>query len=505
MPGNLIGPGGGQVPRDGFGQMGGGPTGATPIDITWMDIDGEHPAIEAIDLERFCNATGLTTSQWKGKVTVVKWPSGAYPGKCTVLMSRKAVEAMNLNGFHTVRIGLKDDVIIFSNLVVSRHPINVTPGVEDDENAVYMVEFSDARWLAMNNYFSTPINKQYNVRAPSSGDIDRYYEDSLIAGAGTWSWGSMMTDIWNTVNVEVLGDSPSLPFIPDGEPDGIKLIGMSAWKAYNMLLDRLGCRFVLYPSGTTAIVRIGATDNNFTAAITDLRDKLVFQDQPYDIVMGKAPSGVYVYFNKYHEHYGSEDTTSTTVGQWSTSAVHYVYVPAPADILQFTYPGTAAFLWDDLDAIIAIDKTIINEAELGNRAQERADDYYRRVVYGGLRTHKVYGGYIDDVRIFPGSQVSAISWYDVGNGPRTEIINTASMMMVSANNEWAEVSEDENFSRPDLARKTYPNYPLVLQMIEIQDPVPGGDGSYDARVVRFNPEDQTWIPGEKCWLFDANS
>lgn len=427
-------------------------------------------------------------------------------------MSRRDLNDINLSGLHTLTIGVGDQEITFQNLVFSKPAVNVTPGFRSDESATYFVELSDARYLALNPYFSNPINRQYNVYAPDSGQgINGYYSLSLNAGA-KWTWQEMLDDIWEYVNVPELGASPQLGYDLNGEPEGFKFIGVSAWQAYNEVLRKIGFAFVLYPNGDSSIVRIGEPDEIFADTTARYDEDRILDDEPIDPIRHRVPEKVVVYFPKEYLHYGSEVTTNWDASQWSSNPVEEVEIEAtliyPDIDVDSIQPGSKVCLWDDQHAYISFYQAILNDAQIVNRAYERAANYYRDVYLAGERFYRVYDGFIGDQGFLPGSQVSLVAWSDQGGGARTEVLNTPNRVYIDdTDGSWRELTEfsiSDNTKNPDLARSTYPNYPLVDQFVKVTSASPTSNGMYSAVVQRYDPDLQIWYDAESCWVVDAN-
>jgi hypothetical protein len=78
-------------------------------------------------------------------------------------------------------------------------------------------------------------------------------------------------------------------------------------------------------------------------------------------------------------------------------------------------------LWDDMPAIYDDTETLTNSSALNDRAQERADDYYRMLrEEGGGRYVRRYAGLLD---LVPGSTVDYVWWSaDSSNGIFTDVL-----------------------------------------------------------------------------------
>lgn len=504
------------------------PTAQSGPRVGWV-IDGTFPAIDPVQLGMSCAKLGCDTSIWLNKAGKIIWPRGMEAGRVWVLMRRKDVDSMGVAGEHSVTIGYNNRSQRFEGLTVSRSPQCVFFVGNNHPDSVYLVEFADRRHMLLNAFFGAPINRQYNVIAPDgpypiSGNNPSptgrdYYSESVKDG-DPYTWQQMLDDIWGYC-IPSPGDPPELPFEPNGYPENFRFIGVSAWEAYNEVLRRLSCAFCLQPDATIKVVRVGETDDAKNTAVSRYSLWRVDDEATIPIIRGKVPARVVVFFNKSYWHYGKENTTIPTQMQWSSKPVYEVEAAIPPDVESAISadadPEATAYLWDEMPAVVAADYTIDNLDELQERADERAADYMRVVYTGGTRTHYTYGGFILDSEFWPGSDTSGVCWSDSGDsvipgmgaaGPRTEVFNTADPLRVDLGNGklvedtvWPISDADKN---PDLARKTFPNYPIHEQIVVTRRATPEANGYYDAYLVLYNPDTKQWERFEDIWVLDAN-
>lgn len=171
-------------------------------------------------------------------------------------------------------------------------------------------------------------------------------------------------------------------------------------------------------------------------------------------------------------------------------------------------PGTSIAIWDDAVALIDYAGEVINADELVEAATARSDNFYRQVYTGGNWMRMVYQGFICDRRIWPGSQISLIAWSDQGHGPKTEIFNAATQVrydskMIDRLVVDRDCCQQENWLQPDLARKSYFNYPLTDQIVRNVSATKIGD-FYDGWLVRINPETLEKEDMHQIWIYDPN-
>lgn len=480
----------------------------------WL-LDGKYGVLDPAYIYAQCVAQEIDTSRWQPSSNAVMWPSGPTAGRVRLLVDqdtlcRMGTEGPSLNELHTLKIGVDQEVICFKNLVVSRPPVCVVAGARHDPAAIYLIEFSDLRHLLHNSTFSNCVNVQYNVIAADTGTPYDTYDDTKN-GAANWLWQEVLDNLWSLLNVpEEMGDSPQLPFTPETAPRNLKFIGVSGWLAYNDVLDKLGCTFVLNPDSTTEIVLQGEDDSDYTSAIAFYDENARMDDDwSHEIVRGKVAAKVCVYFHKQWKHYGSEPTTDWAAGvQPATSPAHEVTIDCPDDIADLVQPDSSVAIWDDAVALIDYDGSVINESELDEAAGVRADNYYRQTYTGGNWVRRVYMGFVCDPRLWPGSQVSLIVWYDRGHGPLTEVFNAATKRRFDAKSmdrlmEGRDIYQQENWMPPDLARRSYANYPLTDQLVRNVSATKIGD-FYDGWLVRINPETLEKEDMHRVWIYDPN-
>lgn len=468
---------------------------------------GNFPCQEPNEVLESCQKNDLPTD-WYGKANRFMTSVGPAAGRGWLLMSRGQIADLDIDALH--------DLIFFDNnagtitikqLVFVRARA-LTPGFaldseSYDRNGVYLVDVRDIRYLAQNEFYANPVNKQYNVRAP--GAAATYYTDSQNAGS-PWTWQTMLDNLWAAVNVTELGASPTLPFTPDGSPEGFKFINVPAWKAYNEILDRLGCAIALDPTEDTnpaTIYITGGDDPSFETAETTYRGNRIWDDATVESRRAKIPSLVRVVFHKFSEKFGTEKTTGTTAGgQWSIDQVHHVEITNP-DATTGVQMNSTAILYDDLPALVDFAGTITNSTALQDRAQERADDYFAGADDTLLR--RTYANILNTAGFFPGLQVSGVAYGDTGGGYVTEIAFYPDAVKPSDKATWESCGcrLDERMRPPDLARVSYPIYPITDQILKVVETTTTAN-VYAGTVQRTNPATPVQDTLETCWIYVPN-
>ena len=443
-------------------------------------------------------------------------PLGPVPARGWFLISRGDLNKLNLNASHSVT---------FNAEIGGSYPLyglwitkarNLTPGTTGDTKACYLVEVADSRHKLADPYLGIGIkNKQYNVRAPDySADgtpATNYYSASLNSGS-VWTWLTMVQDLWALM--PHLGTVPSaLPYNPDGTPEGWIFPGVSAWKALNTVLYRLGlavkCDLTL-KTNQYSLVQIGAADSATDRIIStaEAAKTKIYDAEFVEPTATRVPGNVRLLFHRQNLHYGNEETTPRTSAQWATDPLYFVDQPSGA-----TGADTDLFapLWDDLPDLLDATDAATNVAGMTSRAADHATAWL-----GMLQTrfHKIFSGVM---KIQPGSTLRAVSWRqdllglggttDPG-GLVTEVFRYPYYMLPIGGDarpaEDAYCCDDATPLHPPDFRPTYPNYPHLLQKVRIASATPDSNGNYPAFVQRRNPVTRAWADKEACYAFESN-
>jgi hypothetical protein len=453
-------------------------------------------------------------------------PLGPAPARALLLLLRRDLDALDREKAHKVRFddGLGGRAQAGNLYFVGADP--VTPGAPGDPAATYLCEFADARRQVCNDAFHHGLtNAQYNVPAPDSGLAT--YVHGRQSATDDWGWASLCEDLWLRIGAAYLGDWPGMAFAPDGKPNGFTFQGMSVWRALSLVLGRLGAAVAFDHSkdvgpaatGYATVVRVGAAD----AAPETLHKALVKAGRllyPGDRVEGKRgkfPRKVRVLFNRFCEHFGSEDTLSFD-GNFLANGPYAVDVQLKDLSLGIkTGEGedVTTCLWDDLPAYCGLGGGSVLAASVtacAARATERAKDYVRTLLFrdnanppagddGGPR-QRIYTG----IQPFkPGPQVSGVAWRQAPDGNFiTEVIRRPGRFLRPGAKGFEEVGPDGvslTMLPPDY-NVTFPLYPRLEQVVRV---VAGPSGGlYDAYFERTDPSSLTTADLHPCWLLDVS-
>jgi hypothetical protein len=395
----------------------------------------------------------------------------------------------------------------------------LTAGRPSDPKAVYLAEFADLRRQMHNADFFHGVRKQYNIYAAQNGVT---YDSSRDGGAAgvNWTWETLCEDLWTALGFW-LGAWPGFPggFTPDTEPTGFHFLGVSGWLALCEVLERIGAAVAFDPTfepteeqGQAHIVQVGAEDDAGFQQLADLettRRRLLYDAQVIESVRGKLPKDVRVYFNKAHEHYGSEQTTP---GEHDDANTDANWLKEPVVTKLETAGGIAGepaehVLWDDLPALIAFNGTQTANSLLATnaRAADRAATYLRQLEEGGTRLHRIHSGALP---FKPGARLKAVAWRQAADGGIvTEIVRHPSRFLRPAEDRrgWEEVNHlgrGHSMQPPDFG-PSYPQYPWPVQLVEVtgeQD----ANGFFPGLVLQVNPDLPNAATREPCWVADVD-
>lgn len=429
-------------------------------------------------------------------------PVGPAPSRAWLLMTRAALLELSDADAHSIVWTQRSDggqegsrTLTFAGFYLVNAE-RLLPGDPGDTSALYLVELADARHLAARKSETGSIIR--NIRSYANN------ADYLTGTSGT-TWTSLATELWDAC--EFLGAFPGLPFAPDDVPQNNWFIGLNAWRALCAFLDQLDCAVDHNPlAGTYSIVQLGAAQ-----AVADHADTLQLDTEPFDFSTPTVADTVRVYFTYHRKAYGQE-RDKELANNWAFNGQGDV-IDAATGVAGAS--GTKA-LWDDLPWILDETGVNTNAAALSTRATARAARYALRQTVAPQ--HRIHAGLVDD--ILPGAQVRAVLWRNWDDAQRecggtvTEFVAKAELVTSFAGYDFGPAwfdsdlatPEREAFSPPDLARHSYPVYPRLPEIVQVNasgasagDSVqPNGDGFHRGRVRRWT--DNAMATLDDCWI-----
>lgn len=361
-------------------------------------------------------AAGRNVSTDLNKANSFFNPAGRETAHGWIVVGRADLDTLDLNSLQSLSLSIDDVVVDLFNLVITREPMSFSPAfITDDPLAVYLVELADSRWRVSNPYFCVSIAAMYNV--PSSAPAT-YLSSSRNSGSD-WTWETMAEDIWNTM-VDQLGTFPGLPFTPNGAPVGWIFQGVSAWDALCDVLDRIGCTVsadLTMETDQYLIVQIGDDDVEADAILAGAAEVKIHDAEFMSIERGKFPFGVSVFFHK-------QLSTPTSIPPFLMNSVYSVDIDGTITNAE---DGVYHPIWDELPALVDGSGTVTNTTALRDRAQERADDFYRMGLEGGTRFWQRFSGLLE---LVPGPKIKSVTYCSTEAGVFTDVFGHPTMPVI---------------------------------------------------------------------------
>lgn len=385
-------------------------------------------------------------------------PLGQASARGWLLLTRASLDNLDLNALHdlvitdVLAVGGQPQTpsLTFSSLCFTREPQDLFPSIADDDpNALFLCEVSDARWRVSNPYYHCSLIASYNVRAPNYSST---YYDATMNGGGAgvpWTWTTMLADMWSLLATQ-LGSFPGLPVTPDGTPDAFVYQGVDCWAAICDVLWKLGQAVRWSPEENTyQIVALGAADSNATTALSAAdQARLRTDDASYlPIVRGRLPEKLKFCFKRRQVYPGSTLVTPGEQGQWFNTGLYTVTLNMGVTGVE---PGTIHPIHDDLPALVDTTGTVTNLAALNARANMLKTIYLNQVQgTGGGRLHRTYAGLVD---VQPNGQLRGVAVRQVSNpgqdndgGLVTEVLRWPYRMpRVDEQGQWEEGRGDDS-------------------------------------------------------------
>lgn len=398
---------------------------AATITLDGVEVYDPRPLL------RYSEARGLRVDHWLRKVNSFVLPRGRQFGRGSLLFTRSALFSLltggedPLNAFdHTLKFEVGSDSVEIQNLGIYRAEA-LTATDEKTDETLYLVHLRDRRHLGQ----FTSLNKAYNVYV--QGFPASNYFTVTTNGGSAWTWATMLSDLESKLSVVGTFDR-SLADYPTLVPEGYRFHGVTAWEAYNRVLD--DCRLVVVPTGTQegnsitfdgnySVVKLYAVDPNhetrLSAALPNNVD-LSWDERGTALVV---PETVRVFFPKedFAFQVGSDtDEVSGKIYQANDPLVLKDIATSSILADSTTISGTIKVLHAPLFARYDYSGAITNQSEIDAFAEDLASNWLNAAVTSSP-LHNIYFG----VHPFaPSSQITAVAFWDVGEplGIHTEII-----------------------------------------------------------------------------------
>jgi hypothetical protein len=401
------------------------------------------------------------TAAWR-LANCVFCPLGPAPMQAWFVMTRLALDGLDKEAAHTIvwdqitSDGSADVSLSFPGLYIAKAE-RLMHGGPGDPNALYLVEFADGRHIAAKNSDSGVV--QVNLRSyANSADY--------LAGTSGGTWASLVESLWTACGT--LGAFPGLPFAPDGVPQNTWLIGLNAYRSLNAVLEQLDCAIARDPfSGTFSIVQLGAAQT-----IPDNSTTLQWNSEPLTNNVTQAAANLKFYHYFHYKAYGQERDAELS-NNWAVNSGGPTAMPTGLAGAS----GTLA-LWDDLPVILDEDGNATNTAAVDARDAARLARYQAR--FGVTNQHRIHWGLTTDFAT--GGKIRAVLWRNFGDGEESDLGGTVTefvckpglitgFRMTDHGAAWLDAQlaapEREQYSPPDVGRHSYPNYPRLPNIVQV--------------------------------------
>lgn len=291
-----------------------------------------------------------------------------------------------------------------------------------------IVEFVDRRY----SYRLSTINKQYNVRAYNvldASDQPTYWQETLNNGY-PWTWLEIIDDLLKWAGVGSLSSvNTNGAQFPQTNPENLKFPGLNAWDALCEVLDQTGHTIWRLSEEIWFIAAL--KDNPFAFTSEEYMRQFLEDpgwDQPSlayepngDPNSLSVPKEIVVYFPTLkHDWFFESDPLLVDGGDVHDVQPLYVsYGGDTGDLLNAQKPHTAVGIYAPLFATYDESGNLTNGTALSNMATQMKELYRAAKGWNANSRHNIYLYYHN---LSCGTDISAIQWYNTGNGSRTEII-----------------------------------------------------------------------------------
>lgn len=464
---------------------------------------GGQPLIDPGSLAAKESRRGTPMEFWQ-RANSYTCPVGPQCGEAWLLLLRRDLDKLQANQWHSLQWVDGDQTLTIPNLIISKSYTQVLALPGEAKAARLVVALDKRRVMQM-----ACVDRQYNVRIPApsaTSGTGLYYTDSLDVGS-LWTWQTLLDDIWSTFPSNVRGTAPTLPYSPDGTPDGWRLIGVNSWDALHVVLRKIGCTTAFDPiQGTFSYDRLGTNQSGLATSLAAVANRKIYDYDPgAGYFLARAPEIVRVFFPRREQYHGIEEDTPDADNWELSPAVSKDYATG----LSGAESGTVECLWDDLPALFDSAGSNTNSSALQDRADEIGANIAGKLDLSDDPYRTMFGGLV--ITITPGSQVSEVVWRDYGDdaGLVTEIIRRPVDEIADPGSDRSKPKVEpiaERLSTVDFARPSYPVYPRTDQLVQVDDGASAigadltanADGLFPGFVAKW--ADGAYTQLEDCWI-----
>lgn len=425
-----------------------------PAASAYITFNGLEIVLDPRALLAEFKSLNLSPEKFLRKANSFSLPRGKWPGKGYFLMLKSDYDALDKSAFtHYVTFNAPPDNVKVERLIIVSAE-NILGGAQDEgPNDVLLVEVADVRWLAR----LSSVDKSYNRLAP---DYSNFFANTSLGGT-PYTWPQMVTELYQTLPSVFNGMDYSAANAHLSAPLGFAFHGVSGWDALNRVIDHLDNVIYVDRTGKLWIINGDNSASAFTTKATAQKGELLYHGRNAGNAYSFLPEKVRVFFpSRDFSFQTSADLLEVTFNTyWLTRPFVHVDVDTSTVLPnESTAGGTVAPLVMTLQATFDPLGVAQNQAALDAEALDRATSYLNMLLKNSQAAHQIYSGAID---FSPGSKVAVVSWFDTGDGIKTElqlvsgkVITEGLPSPLAFPSGWTEVTEYPG--SPDLARETKP-------------------------------------------------
>lgn len=455
-----------------------------------LNLNGINPIDPAYLLEEASSSIPrLPTSSFENKANSFRIGCGRNPGIGYFIYSYRDVLALKAAGGGTNRVSLRvfsgSFLTEYTNLVITSTKA-IWPSLDRDRtpsaHTPMLVEVQDSRFYSRFGFCS--LSSGY-----ANGEGVPWAQINLAEA---------INFVWSNLPENLLGPPPIIfGVLPQVSLDWESL-NQPAWDTLFQLLDTFSLTLTYLPNGRAFIFSQGDSDwallnpvgvfprsSVEQANLLEQYKTLLLDDYLYGSEYNVLPSRFVVAFQ--HENYAFQSTDTTNAqDSWAVKPVFEVEVQTTPQMVekvrQATHgtqptilPNTTKRLWAPYITRTDAKGALTNQQEAQQLARQLVYNEIVRLAGTQYREHTIYSG---AVPVFPNPSISAVSWYDFGDGLKTEIArydgesqNSSSHIGGSNHGKYSTGIPFEVPGPPDTARIGFPPEKHLVGILE--EPAPG--------------------------------
>lgn len=418
-------------------------------------------------------------------------PLGKAHGTAWLLMRRGDIDALVDENNFTLKMTTdfsKNDGVTIPELYFLEGT-RISIGAPNDKDAPYLAQFVDVRYHL--GKWSDSGELLANLRSAA--------QDADFLTGTTSSWNTFIGLLWTSM--PALGSYPG-GVTSDGVPEGYDLRYENSWEALNTILGNLGKAVAYDPTDATfSIVTIDPTAQEGSS---EFRNRVLRETETIEHNATRTPAIIRVVFPRWYKNYGQEEDTG--IVNWQSVADEAAVADDIPTLNASAVPGTVLTLYDDMYATRNAAGVTDNTSELNTRATARAAAWLADAEVERGQTTMV--GFVTDS--LPGARIKLVQWRHLGNGPETVFTTLSGQLTSEFKRPNAMPEGMEELRSPDLSRRSFPNWPRLPNMVQVNDGTSStslGDPNSDKLFAGFVYRVEGQITGsgslqkkEACWI-----